>query len=138
MEAVRKNARALAEYADSMGSISPPRPAPRRRPSSKAFLDSLGAKGLRVNYDPANLVMVAGDDLVAGVYTLKRLHRTYARQGRRQDRDRLRGPAGTGGVDWDKYIAALQRHRLYRLSDGGARGRRRPGGRYCDGGRFPA
>lgn len=52
MEAVRKNARALAEYADSMARTLPPRPAPRRQPVLKAFLDSLGAKGLRVNYDP--------------------------------------------------------------------------------------
>lgn len=62
MEAVRKNARALAEYADSMGSYFAAETGTEKAPVLKAFLDSLGAKGLRVNYDPANLVMVAGDD----------------------------------------------------------------------------
>ena len=36
----------------------------------KALLDSLQTESVRVNYDPANLVMVAGDDPIAGVGTL--------------------------------------------------------------------
>ena len=83
MEAVRKNARALAEYADSMGSYFAAETGTEKAPVLKAFLDSLGAKGLRVNYDPANLVMVAGDDPVAGVYTLKDyIVHTHAKDGR--------------------------------------------------------
>ena len=78
-------------------------------PVLKAFLDSLGAKGLRVNYDPANLVMVAGDDPVAGVYTLKDyIVHTHAKDGiKTGENSFLEVPLGTGGVDWDKYIAAL-------------------------------
>lgn len=108
MEAVRKNARALAEYADSMGSYFAAETGTEKAPVLKAFLDSLGAKGLRVNYDPANLVMVAGDDPVAGVYTLKDyIVHTHAKDGVKTETGFLEVPLGTGGVDWDKYIAAL-------------------------------
>lgn len=109
MEAVRKNARALAEYADSMGSYFAAETGTEKAPVLKAFLDSLGAKGLRVNYDPANLVMVAGDDPVAGVYTLKDyIVHTHAKDGiKTGENSFLEVPLGTGGVDWDKYIAAL-------------------------------
>lgn len=37
----------------------------------KGFLDTLGSRGVAVNLDPANLVMVAGDDPVQAVYTLR-------------------------------------------------------------------
>jgi len=37
----------------------------------KSFLDTLSGKGVAVNFDPANMVMVTGDDPVQGVYTLK-------------------------------------------------------------------
>ena len=36
----------------------------------KELLDGLKTESVRVNYDPANLVMVAGDDPIAGVTTL--------------------------------------------------------------------
>ena len=106
---LRKNARALAEYADSMGSYFAAETGTEKAPVLKAFLDSLGAKGLRVNYDPANLVMVAGDDPVAGVYTLKDyIVHTHAKDGiKTGENSFLEVPLGTGGVDWDKYIACL-------------------------------
>lgn len=37
----------------------------------KSFLDQLSTNGVSVNFDPANMVMVTGDDPVEGVYTLK-------------------------------------------------------------------
>lgn len=43
-----------------------PEPASRLR----SFLDSLDSPGVGVNLDPANLVMVTGDDPVAAVHTL--------------------------------------------------------------------
>jgi len=48
----------------------------------KQLLDELHNPGIMVNYDPANLVMVAGDDPVKGVYTLKRyIVHTHAKDG---------------------------------------------------------
>ncbi len=109
MEKLRKNAQKLAEYADSIGSVFAAETGTEKAAVMKSFLDSLGAKGLRVNYDPANLVMVADDDPVAGVYTLRDyIVHTHAKDGiRRPDASWLEVPLGTGGVDFDKYIAAL-------------------------------
>ncbi|MBR5746060.1 MAG: sugar phosphate isomerase/epimerase, partial [Clostridia bacterium] len=80
-----------------------------KAPVLKSFLDSLGAKGLRVNYDPANLVMVAADDPVAGVYTLRDyIVHTHAKDGiKTGEKTWLELPLGQGGVDFDKYLAAL-------------------------------
>ena len=109
MEKIRNNARELALYADSMGSVFAAETGTEKAVVLKAFLDSLGAKGLRVNYDPANLVMVAGDDPVAGVYTLKDyIVHTHAKDGiKTGDTTYLEVPLGQGGVDFDKYLAAL-------------------------------
>ncbi len=109
MEKIRKNAQELAVYADSIGSVFAAETGTEKAPVLKAFLDSLGAKGLRVNYDPANLVMVADDDPVAGVYTLRDyIVHTHAKDGvRNSDGSWLEVPLGQGGVDFDKYLAAL-------------------------------
>lgn len=109
MEKIRKNARKLAEFADSIGSYFAAETGTEKAPVLKAFLDSLGAKGLRVNYDPANLVMVAADDPVAGVYTLRDyIVHTHAKDGiKTGEKSWLELPLGQGGVDFDKYIAAL-------------------------------
>lgn len=109
MEKIRRNAQELAVYADSIGSVFAAETGTEKAPVLKAFLDSLGAKGLRVNYDPANLVMVADDDPVAGVYTLRDyIVHTHAKDGvRNSDGTWLEVPLGQGGVDFDKYLAAL-------------------------------
>jgi len=92
----------------------------------KAFLDSLGAKGVAVNLDPANLVMVTGDDPVQAVFTLKDyIVHTHAKDGIKLNdksveavygliEDEIQAgqsfrevPLGTGGVDFPRYLAAL-------------------------------
>ncbi|MBO4452884.1 MAG: sugar phosphate isomerase/epimerase [Clostridia bacterium] len=109
MEKMRNNARQLAEYADSIGSYFAAETGTEKAVVLKAFLDSLGAKGLRVNFDPANLVMVAGDDPVAAVYTLRDyIVHTHAKDGIKTGATTyLELPLGQGGVDFDKYLAAL-------------------------------
>lgn len=50
----------------------------------KGFLDGLHSKGVSVNLDPANFVMVTGDDPVQAVYTLKDyIVHTHAKDGKR-------------------------------------------------------
>ena len=50
----------------------------------KGFLDDIGTPGIGVNYDPANLVMVSGEDIVQGVYTLRDyIVHTHAKDGKR-------------------------------------------------------
>lgn len=48
----------------------------------KRFLDGIPGGGMRVNFDPANLVMVVADDPVAGVITLgDAIVHTHAKDG---------------------------------------------------------
>ena len=86
----------------------------------------MGSRGVAVNLDPANLVMVTGDDPVKAVYTLKDyIVHTHAKDGIKlvdkspeiiyglveeeiQTGEAFREvPLGTGGVDFPKYLAAL-------------------------------
>ncbi len=72
----------LAEFADSMNSHFAVETGPETPDILKAFLDSLGSKGVAVNYDPANIVMVTKADPVKGVYTLKDyIVHTHAKDG---------------------------------------------------------
>ena len=111
MEKLRNNCYKLATYADSMGSKFACETGTEKAVAMKKFLDDLGAKGLATNLDPANLVMVAKDDPVQAVYTLKDyIVHTHAKDGIVTDKTEygwLEVPLGTGGVDWDNYLKAL-------------------------------
>ena len=80
----------------------------------KQLLDSIGNPGLKVNYDPANLVMVAGDDPVKGVYTLREyIVHTHAKDGiKLPEEDGAKKwqemPLGQGKVDFPAYLKALK------------------------------
>lgn len=119
----------LAEFADSMGAHFAIETGPERASVLKEFLDSLKSKGVAVNLDPANLVMVTGDDPVAAVYTLKDyIVHTHAKDGIRLKESNpefiyrvvhpvpeeySQGgffeevPLGQGSVPFEKYLAAL-------------------------------
>ncbi len=60
-EIMRKACRELAEYADSVGAAFAVETGPEPGCVLGEFLDSLGAGGVRVNFDPANLVMCVDD-----------------------------------------------------------------------------
>ncbi|MBP3665172.1 MAG: sugar phosphate isomerase/epimerase, partial [Tyzzerella sp.] len=62
---------ALARYADAMQAHFAIETGPETSLTLKGFLDSLGSTGVAVNMDPANLVMVTGDDPVQAVYNLR-------------------------------------------------------------------
>jgi len=110
-EVMRAACRELALYADSIGSYFAVETGPESAKLLCAFLDSLGAKGVRVNYDPANLVMVVADDPVAGVHTLSNyIVHTHAKDGLQLSANPLKWqevPLGQGGVNWDGYLQAL-------------------------------
>lgn len=117
----------LAEYADSLDAHFAIETGPERATTLKHFLDGLGSRGVAVNLDPANLVMVTGDDPVQAVYTLKDyIVHTHAKDGIRlfeKDPEMIYGvkmdalkhlgsayqelPLGEGGVDFPAYLAAL-------------------------------
>ena len=117
----------LAAYADSMQAHFAVETGPERAITLKNFLDSLGSRGVSVNLDPANLVMVTGDDPVQAVYTLKDyIVHTHAKDGRKLlDRDPeviygiiedviqegsafIELPLGQGDVDFANYLKALE------------------------------
>jgi sugar phosphate isomerase/epimerase len=117
----------LAEYADSIGSHFAIETGPEKALVLKEFLDSLGSTGVAVNLDPANLVMVTGDDPAQAVYTLKDyIVHTHAKDGIRllekspeiiygmveeeiQSGEAFREvPLGEGSVDFDEYLSALR------------------------------
>ena len=120
----------LAEYADSLGSHFAIETGPETSAVLKEFLDSLGSRGVAVNLDPANLVMVTGDDPVGAVYNLKDyIVHTHAKDGVMlkkvnpeyiykvlhpvpeeilNTRAYQEVPLGTGSVDFAKYLAALE------------------------------
>ncbi len=118
----------LAEYADSIGSHFAVETGPEKSIVLKNFLDSLGSRGVAVNLDPANLVMVTGDDPVEAVYNLRDyIVHTHAKDGinlSRGDSELVYGartplpgeintchfkevPLGQGQVPFEKYLAAL-------------------------------
>ena len=73
---------ALAKYADKIGARFAVETGPERAVTLKGFLDSLGSKGVSVNLDPANFVMVTGDDPARAVYTLRDyIVHTHAKDG---------------------------------------------------------
>jgi L-ribulose-5-phosphate 3-epimerase len=119
----------LARYGDSVGASFAVETGPERAVVLKAFLDSLTSRGVRVNLDPANFVMVTGDDPAAAVGILgEYIVHTHAKDGIRlrendpevvygmhnddseesqQEAGYLEKPLGEGDVDFDAYMKAL-------------------------------
>ena len=117
----------LAGYADSVGAHFAVETGPETSLTLKNFLDSLHSTGVSVNLDPANLVMVTGDDPVGAVANLKDyIVHTHAKDGRKlydKDPEIIYGlkpgdalvtspafielPLGEGDVPFEGYLKAL-------------------------------
>lgn len=119
----------LCTFADEMQAHFAIETGPETSLTLKGFLDSLGSRGVAVNMDPANLVMVTGDDPVQAVYNLKDyIVHTHAKDGVKlldsdpeviygikdiedviQDGEVFREmPLGQGDVPFDAYLKALE------------------------------
>ena len=118
----------LAQYADAMHAHFAIETGPEIAVTLKAFLDDLGSRGVAVNMDPANFVMVTKDDPVQAVYTLKDyIVHTHAKDGvnlKPCDPEKIYAemdhgawdsepafkevPLGQGAVDFPKYLKALE------------------------------
>ena len=117
----------LAAYADSVKAHFAIETGPETSATLKGFLDTLHSTGVAVNLDPANLVMVTGDDPVQAVYTLKDyIVHTHAKDGRKlYDLDPeviyrvvesepvtspafIELPLGEGDVPFVPYLKALE------------------------------
>ncbi|HEX3146529.1 MAG TPA: sugar phosphate isomerase/epimerase family protein [Gemmataceae bacterium] len=74
-----------------------------------AYLDTFDVGSLKVNYDPANL-LVNGLDPIAGIIPLhRRIAHTHARDARRStvSRGAQEVALGAGDIDWLSYVASL-------------------------------
>ncbi len=121
----------LSEYGNSVGGYFAIETGPERTGVLGDFLRSFGSKAMCVNYDPANLIMVTGDDPVAGVENVKEfIVHTHAKDGVRlheNDPEYVYGcfaegdieainaldgfkelPLGQGDVDFVEYLKALK------------------------------
>ena len=116
----------LARFGDDLDAFFAIETGPETAAVLRRFIDSLGATGVRVNLDPANLVMVTGDDPVAAVKLLSPyIVHTHAKDGVRllvKDPEIIYGmiedviqegeafrevPLGQGQVDFPAYLKAL-------------------------------
>jgi L-ribulose-5-phosphate 3-epimerase len=128
----------LGEYAKSVGAYFALETGAETASELKSFLEILNTKGLRVNFDPANMVMVTGDDPVKGIELLKEyIVHTHVKDGIRikpvdpgaiygslgyegMDHEKLREmvdggvffketPLGEGNVGFDDYFSTIER-----------------------------
>lgn len=128
---MQKACRQMGEYGDKVGCRFAIETGPELAVTLRSFLDSLGCKSMCVNLDPANLLMVSGDDPVKAVHTLAPyIVHTHAKDGHmvkyhdpeiiydffadggitdlRMEDCFTELPLGEGGVDWDNYLKALR------------------------------
>ncbi|MNE22677.1 Inosose dehydratase [compost metagenome] len=127
----------LGVYANSMNAYFAIETGPETAAHLKSFLDTFSTKGVSVNFDPANMVMVTGDDPAQGVRLLQdyivHTHVKDGKQHRRIDPKDVYGylgyspmdhgqiaemassgaafeelPLGEGAVDFSAYFSALQ------------------------------
>ncbi len=118
----------LGSYADTKGMHFAIETGPEKAPTLKGFLDSLSCRGMAVNLDPANFVMVTGQDPVEAVDILKEyIVHTHAKDGVMLNKTDpmniydenvdgvdigkcfLETPLGEGQVDFDRYLEALRK-----------------------------
>jgi sugar phosphate isomerase/epimerase len=93
----------LGAYAESVGASFAIETGPEKAETLKRFLDSLYSRAVRVNFDPANFVMVTAEDPVKAVHTLKDyIVHTHAKDGimkKQTDPERIYNFFAEGGID---------------------------------------
>jgi L-ribulose-5-phosphate 3-epimerase len=105
----------LARYAESHGCFFASETGPEPPTLLKRFLDSVPSKGMKVNYDPANFIMLGPFDHIGGVSVLKDyIVHTHAKDGVCLMKDESSGdtkylevPLGEGSVAFRHYLKAL-------------------------------
>ena len=104
----------VGTYAYNRGVFLATETGPEKAVLLKKLLDTIGNPGLKANYDPANLVMVVGDDPVKGVHTLKDyIVHTHAKDGIKLPDENgnkrwKEMPLGEGNVNFPEYLIALK------------------------------
>jgi len=99
----------IGAYGEKVGAVLAAETGPEEPEVMKEFLGSLNTSAIKINYDPANLVMM-GFDPVKGVYALAPyIVHTHAKDGVRYPDGRIgEAPLGEGQVPWREYLKALR------------------------------
>ncbi len=100
----------LGKYGDKIGVSFATETGPEMAIKLRGILEKADTKSAKVNLDPANFVMCAGQDPVEAVHILKDyIVHTHAKDGiKLSDDDYEEKPLGSGGVPFPEYIAALK------------------------------
>lgn len=95
----------LGQYGDKIGCFLATETGPEPPSLMCEFISGIKYETLKVNYDPANLVM-KGYDPIGGVRVLKDyIIHTHAKDGKKNNGE---VPLGEGDVDFEKYLEALK------------------------------
>ncbi|MDQ0257975.1 sugar phosphate isomerase/epimerase [Evansella vedderi] len=118
-EEMQKACEELGTYAKSINGYFAIETGPETSITLKKFLDSLSTNGVSVNFDPANMIMVTGDDPIAGVETLKDyIVHTHVKDGVRLkpvDPRNVYGYLGfDGGTNHDKIAEMVSSGEFFR------------------------
>ncbi len=106
---MRKCLEEVGKYGEKTGVVLATETGPEPASTMKRFLDTIRIPAIKVNYDPANLVM-NGFDCIGGVAELKDyIVHTHAKDGRKtsDDKGRKEQPLGKGDVNFTEYIKAM-------------------------------
>lgn len=104
-----KSIETLGRYGDEIGCVFATETGPESAASLRGVIEKADTKSAKVNLDPANFVMVAGQDPVEAVHILKDyIAHTHAKDGRHRDLGGGEQALGQGSVPWAEYLAALK------------------------------
>lgn len=95
----------VGAYGDKIGMVLASETGPESGEDLKAFLDTIKARSIKVNFDPANLVMKKFDHLSAVTALKDYIVHTHAKDGKRGNGE---VPLGDGDVGFPRYVAALR------------------------------
>jgi len=100
----------LGKYGESIGVVFATETGPEMAVVLKGILEKADTKNAKVNLDPANFVMLAGQEPVEAVHILKDyIAHTHAKDGiKTGPTSYLETPLGKGGVPYFEYVSALK------------------------------
>jgi sugar phosphate isomerase/epimerase len=98
----------VGAHGDTIGVFFASETGPESGATLASFLRGLRTRSIKVNYDPANMVM-RGFDPVQGAYDLRDfIVHTHAKDGKGPGPNRGEVPLGEGDVPWPRYLKALK------------------------------
>jgi sugar phosphate isomerase/epimerase len=107
-ETLRLALNAMGAYAEARGVTFATETGPESGPALRDFLRTLDTGAVRVNFDPANLVMNGFDLDEALDALLPYIVHTHAKDGLNDPGKWREMPLGSGDVPWPRYLARLR------------------------------